>query len=55
MAAEKKVPPAQTQGGQVRPPAYRDKHGRPELRMPRSFVRGSVTPRVSPPKDDKSQ
>ena len=39
------------QDEELRPPAWRDKHGRPELRMPRSFSKGTVTPRVTPPKD----
>lgn len=61
MAAEKKttkkttMTPAAQQDEELRPPAWHDKHGRPELRMPRSFSRGSVTARVTPPQDDKSK
>lgn len=53
MAEEKKSPPAQQQDEDLRAPAWHDKHGRPELRMPRSFVQGSVEPRVTSPKIHK--
>lgn len=33
----------------VRPPEWHDKHGRPELRMPRSFVTGEVEPLIMRP------
>lgn len=37
----------------VRPPSWHDKHGRPEIRVPRSLVRGAVEPRVTPPEDQE--
>lgn len=53
MVAEKKSPKPQ-EDEELRPPAWYDKYGRPELRMPRSFVQGSVEPRVTKPKTHKS-
>lgn len=39
----------------LRPPSWHDKHGRPEIRVPRSLVRGEVEPRITPPKDQGGQ